>query len=225
MRSAPSSDAPARADQRAEYDAWAATYPAVAHNPVMRAEQTVVEPLLRRLSPRRALDVGCGSGRYLTLLASLGASAVGVDFSFGMLSQSRGARVCADARCLPIRRASVDLVNASLMVGDLPDLRSWTREAARVLRPGGDLVYSDFHPNWTHLGWRRTFRDSAGALHDLPFAAHGLDRHLDALAAAGLSLHLLREATLGADRDPAVRGFRRQWGDPAVIVVVHATRR
>ena len=57
---------------RAKYDLWAATYPPFAHNPVMLAEQSVVEPLLRRLGPRRALDVGTGSGRYLDLLAGIG---------------------------------------------------------------------------------------------------------------------------------------------------------
>ncbi|HZT77525.1 MAG TPA: class I SAM-dependent methyltransferase [Vicinamibacterales bacterium] len=210
---------------RAEYDAWAATYPAVAHNPVMRTEQAIVEPLLRRLAPRRALDVGSGSGRYLDVLAAIGATAVGVDFSVGMLKQARGARICGDARALPIRSASVDLVNASLMVGDVDDLASWTREMARVLDHGGHLVYSDFHPNWSHFGWRRTFRDAAGALHELPFASHTLAQHLGALADAGLSLQLLREPGLADVRDRSVRSFRQQWGDPSVVVVLHATKR
>ena len=230
---------PERVDVRAEYDAWADTYPAVAHNPVMRAEQAIVEPLLRRLAPQRALDVGTGSGRYLDLLASIGARAVGVDFSMAMLTRRAGLRtdarrgspegprytLCADARRLPIRSRAVDLVNASLMAGDVDDLPAWTREMARVLAPGGHLVYSDFHPNWTHLGWRRTFRDAAGTTHDLPFVPHSMDQHLGALADAGLALQFLREPGLADDRDRAVRSFRRQWGDPSVVVVLHATKR
>jgi malonyl-CoA O-methyltransferase len=50
------------------YDLWADTYPPVAHNPLMRVEQQVVEPLLSHIRARRALDVGTGSGRYLPLL-------------------------------------------------------------------------------------------------------------------------------------------------------------
>lgn len=222
---------------RAEYDAWAETYPAVAHNPVMRAEQTIVEPLLRRLAPERALDVGTGSGRYLDVLASIGATGVGIDFSMAMLARSARAQarhvgrgglrygVLADAQRLPIRSGAVDLVNASLMVGDVDDLGAWTREMARVLEPGGHLVYSDFHPNWTHLGWRRTFRDAAGAMHELPFVPHSMDQHLGALADAGLALQFLREPGLSDERDRAVRSFRRQWGDPSVVVVLHATKR
>src|SRR5581483_2602464 len=139
--------------------------------------------------------------------------------------KSRGARVCADARALPIRSASVDLVNASLMVGDIADLAGWAREMARVLVAGGHLVYSDFHPTWTQFGWQRTFRDADGAMHELPFEPHTIEQHLGALADAGLALEFRREPRLVDDRDRAVRAFRARWGDPAVVVVLHATKR
>ena len=213
---------------RAEYDAWADTYPAIAHNPVMRAEQAIVEPMLQRLSPRRALDVGSGSGRYLNVLASIGARAIGVDFSMRMLSRSAGVRalhVCGDANRLPIRSESVDLVNASLMVGDVRDLHSWAREMGRVLAAGGHLVYSDFHPVWSEHDWRRTFRDAAGATRELPFEPHTIAQHLDALAMAGLTVNRVDEGRLVGSFDRAVREFRARWGDPAVVVVLHATRR
>ena len=74
------------ADARTAYDIWADTYPAVAHNPLMRVEQEIVESILSSLRPSRALDVGTGSGRYLPVLASTGAArVVGVDFSMAML--------------------------------------------------------------------------------------------------------------------------------------------
>ena len=221
----PQPAAAARDERRSEYDAWAETYPATAHNPVMRAEQAVVEPVLRRLSPRRALDVGTGSGRYLDVLTSIGASAVGVDFSMRMLTKSRGSRVCADARRLPIRSASMDLVNASLMVGDVDDLAAWAREMTRVLVSGGHLVYSDFHPNWTRFDWRRTFRDAGGATHEIPFEAHALETHAEAVVDAGLTLRTLRECPLVDVGDDAASRFRRQYGDAAVLVIIHATAR
>ena len=180
---------------RAAYEIWADTYPAVAHNPLMRIEQEVVEPLIAHLRAKRALDVGSGSGRYLPLLESTGASIVpGVDFSLAMLTRSTGrARVCGDACRLPFRRASFDLVNASLMVGDISDLAGWTREMARVLSARGHLVYSDFHPSWAKRGWSRTFRAADGVQHDVSFNPHTLDDHLAAIAHAGLHLLAVRE--------------------------------
>lgn len=209
---------------RALYDLWAATYPPTAHNPLMRAEQAIVEPLLRRLAPRRALDVGTGSGRYLDVLAAIGASTVGIDFSLAMLARARRPRICGDARRLPFRSGRFDLVNASLMVGDVADLAGWALEIFRVLRPGGHLVYSDFHPTWTEFGWRRTFRSADGATHDLGFEPHTIDAHLDALTDAGFGVDTIREPRLVGDDDAGVRRFRKQWGDAPVVVVFHATK-
>jgi malonyl-CoA O-methyltransferase len=211
---------------RAAYELWADTYPAVAHNPLMRIEQEIVEPLLAHLSATRALDVGSGSGRYLPLLESTGASIVpGLDFSLAMLTRSAGrARVCGDACQLPFRRASFDLVNASLMVGDVSDLAGWTSEMARVLVTGGHLVYSDFHPSWARRGWSRTFRAADGVEHDVSFNPHTLDDHLSALARAGLRVLMVREPRFRDQSEPSIKAFRRRWGNPPVVVVFHAVK-
>jgi len=189
----------------------------------MAAEQAIVEPLLRRLSAARALDVGTGSGRYLPILVAGGARVVGVDFSMAMLragstgssfaAESAAGRVCADGRHLPFRRGAFDLINASLMTGDIADLAAWTSEAARVLRIGGHLVYSDFHPTWQERGWQRTFRDAGGVLRTIAMEPHAIDDHLDALAASGLRVLAIRE--------PRVTVNRRH---EAVVVVFHATK-
>ncbi|HJZ78386.1 MAG TPA: class I SAM-dependent methyltransferase [Vicinamibacterales bacterium] len=213
-------------EPRTAYDLWADTYPAVAHNPLMRVEQSVVEAMLRHLRGFRALDVGTGSGRYLPLLRATGAAVVaGVDFSIAMLTRGeRAGKVCGDACHLPFRRSSFDVVNASLMVGDIEDLEAWTREIARVLTAGGHLVYSDFHPSWSHHGWSRTFRTAAGALHDVAFHAHSIDDHLSALEHAGLRVRTIREPRFNDDAEPGVKAFRRRWGNPQVVVVFHAVK-
>jgi ubiquinone/menaquinone biosynthesis C-methylase UbiE len=212
------------------YELWAATYPPAAHNPLMRVEQEVVEPLLAHLRATRALDVGTGSGRYLPLLRATGASAVlGIDFSLAMLRRADAARgrVCGDARHLPFPRSAFYLINASLMVGDIADLAGWAREMARVLDARGHLVYSDFHPSWAQRGWSRTFRTADGELHDLAFNAHTIEDHLAALEQAGLRARTIREPRFGSSRavpDPSVRSFQRRWGNPPVVVVFHAVK-
>ena len=213
-------------EPRAAYELWADTYPAVAHNPLMRLEQSVVEPMLRQLRALRALDVGTGSGRYLPLLRATGAAVVaGVDFSIAMLTRgSRAGKVCGDARHLPFRRSMFDVVNASLMVGDIDDLAAWMREIARVLIVGGHLVYSDFHPSWAQHGWSRTFRTATGEMHDVAFHAHAIDDHLAALERAGLRVRAIREPRFKDDGEPGVKAFRRRWGNPQVVVVFHAVK-
>ncbi len=216
-------------EAREAYALWADTYPAVAHNPLMRMEQGIVEPLLAQIRATRALDVGTGSGRCVPLLHATGADSVlGLDFSLAMLAQGAGrSRVCGDARQLPFRRASFDLINASLMVGDIADVGAWTMEMARVLSTGGHLVYSDFHPSWAQRGWSRTFRSADGELHDIAFHAHAIEDHLAALDRAGFHVRAIREPRFGSHTDDADRGiqaFRRRWGNPQVIVVFHAVK-
>jgi malonyl-CoA O-methyltransferase len=210
----------------AAYELWADTYPPVAHNPLMRAEQDVVGALLGRVGATRALDVGTGAGRYLPVLESAGASVVlGLDSSLAMLARcSRAGRVCGDACRLPFRRGSFDLVNASLMVGDVADLGRWAREMARVLAVNGHLIYSDFHPSWKQNGWRRTFRGADGVTRELTYVPHSVDDHLAALEDAGLRVIAIREPRLRESDGSGVGPFRRRRGNPPVVVVFHAMR-
>ena len=189
----------------------------------------MVEPLLAQIRARRALDVGTGSGRYVPLLRATGASVVlGLDFSLAMLRRgSASGRVCGDACRLPFRRGAFDLINASLMAGDIADIGVWTREMARALTTGGHLVYSDFHPSWAQRGWSRTFQSADGETHDISFNPHAIDDHLAALAQAGLRVRTIREPRFGLQRDaaePGIKAFRRRWGNPPVVVVFHAVK-
>jgi SAM-dependent methyltransferase len=206
---------------RDAYGLWADTYPPWPHNPLMQAEQAVVAPLIVAAAPRTALDVGTGTGRYLPHLLEAGARVVvGVDLSLAMLSRHIQAarRVCADACRLPFPDASFDLVLSSLMVGDIERLPDWTREAARVLAPGGHLIYSDFHPAWSIEGWRRTFRSRDGQLVELEYFPHAIDEHLSALKLASLGVRTIREPRLAGRKAPVVialhavkGGLRQVW--------------
>lgn len=197
------------------YALWADTYPPRAHNPLMESEQSVVEPILRSLTPARALDIGTGTGRCLPLLAASGARVVvGIDLSLPMLGHhdDERSRVCADARRLPFADGSFDVVCSSLMAGDIQHPAEWIGEAARVLAPGGHLVYSDFHPAGTAKGWRRTFQTASGRMCELTFFPHTIELHL----------HLLEQAALVVR---AIREPRLERQAPPVVVVFHAFKR
>lgn len=184
-------------DPREAYALWAPSYPALPHNGLMELEQRTLLGLLPDDGVDTALDVGCGSGRYLRLLRERGALRVfGCDLTPAMLLKARTLEpglALADAGALPFADGSFDLVLAALVVGHCPDLARVLGEFSRVLRPGGTLAYSDIHPAGTLAGWQRTFEDASGRRHAVRQHLHLHAEHLRGLHAAGLALDALEE--------------------------------
>lgn len=208
---------------RAAYELWAESYPPTAHNPLMLAEERVVVARLHNIRASRALDLGTGSGRCVPLLARTGARVIALDLSMGMLHRNAHAhRICGDARALPFATGSFDLINASLMAGDIQSLGPWLSELARVLAPGGQLIYSDFHSSWTERGWQRTFYTPTGEECALPRAPHNLADHRTALEDAALTLRSIDDVRLEPTGRWRFRALRHR--SSAVAVVIHAQK-
>jgi len=100
-----------------------------------------------------ALDVGCGVGLTDTYLTPEFAQVIGVDISEGVLERAATANPTAqfrlfDGRRIPLPGESVDVVFAICVVHHLPpeQWRSFAREMARVLRPGGLAVIFEHNP-------------------------------------------------------------------------------
>lgn len=209
----------------AAYDRWASTYLPVPHNPLMQGEQTAMLGLWPDMTGRRALDLGCGTGRYARMLAEDNAAEViALDFSSAMLQQvSVGHRVRANMMQLPFVNGAFDVVIAGLALGHAPAIGCWMREIARVLTGGGYLLYSDFHPEAARAGLIRSFKDEHGRRHTLPHCEYSLAMQLQAAADAALALEVVRELRVGiefretfADSDTF---YRRHHGLPLLLIV------
>jgi malonyl-CoA O-methyltransferase len=194
-------------EPQAAYALWAPSYPPHPHNALMELEQQTVLSTLPNVCGRTSLDAGCGTGRYIRLLRQRGARATGIDLSAAMLSRT-GTERChvarGDIRRLPITSMSVDIVVCGLALGDVPDLDDAVAELARVLRPGGRLVYSVVHPIGERAGWSRTFA-VAGRQNAIATWWHSIDAHRAACVSAGLRILDWKEPVLPeAPQHPAV---------------------
>lgn len=104
--------------------------------------------------PTSFLDIGCGTGRLAEVVSSQapGVRACASDISSAMLCMARQAHgdsidlVGADFSFLPFRDSSFDSIGSSLAFQWADDLESALREAARVLKPGGFMVFSTLGP-------------------------------------------------------------------------------
>ncbi len=154
----------------ADYDRRAAEIPAERYAPAEPAplfirqgiERRVLSELRRAgalpLAGRRVLDAGCGRGQWLADLETWGArraDLAGVDLVPERVEESSarlpGADIRrADATGLPFGDASFDLVLQSMMFSSILDedvRRAAAAEMARVLAPGGLVLWYDFFVN------------------------------------------------------------------------------
>ena len=211
------------------YDRWAPSYPQVPGNPLMRLEQELMLREWPRVAGACALDLACGSGRYTKLLVEGGAaSVIALDFSGPMLARVTGAaRVRATMTRLPFREGAFDAVVCGLAIGHIPDLRPWAREVARVLRRGGTLLYSDFHPEAAKAGLKRSFTDEHNQMHTLPHYGHEIRTQREYVRAAGLGVAALHEGRAGIDlREdfPGSADFYQRWRALPLVLVVRAVK-
>jgi SAM-dependent methyltransferase len=163
--------------------------------------------------PLKILDVGCGAGVFVDMLLDLypRAEAVGVDSSFGMLKRNapvpRKTLLLGDAKELPLRPNSFDLINVDTVMHHLVDFRGYksTLEVIKgflsslqeLLKPGGLLIVHEIYHEYVlrdNLGSRLVYEIST--LHLPPVLAN-----------------LLRYMGMEAANAGVCFLTRRQWGE------------
>lgn len=176
----------------------------------------LTRPATRALVPAlnggRVLDAGCGAGINLQWLLDNGATEiVGVDVSPAMIAIARK-EAPAEQVSLHIANleqpldfldnASFDLVLSSMAIHYIEDLNRLFGDFARLLKPGGYLVFSTHHPynDYKRIGgsyFEARLVTRAGKQGDkeyaLPFYYRPLSAITEGLAQTGFMIERLTE--------------------------------
>jgi ubiquinone/menaquinone biosynthesis C-methylase UbiE len=180
-------------DVRLAYDAAAASYHRLlpdlsAEAPVDRALMVAFAEHVRAQGTRRVLDAGCGTGRLVAALQTLGLEPTGADLSPRMIQIARATNPdasfeVADLSHLPFPDGRFGGVIAwySLIHTSPPDLSATLSELARTIAPGGYFL-TGFQLG---SGTRRIV-DVYGAGHDLAAYLYTPERIGDAMVDVGL---------------------------------------
>lgn len=177
------------------YQLWAHSYTATPHNALMSYEQESMLALMPRLAHKTVLDLACGTGRYGKIALERGAKQIiGIDNSFAMLERATLSSVYqAEMNTLPLADQCVDVVLCGLALGHLPTVAEPVREIARILRPQGVALISDFHPLQFLSGAKRTFTAPDGRIYAVEHYVHLTSTYWRAFKQAGLEVSAIEE--------------------------------
>ena len=170
-------------------------------------------------TPAVVVDLGCGPGSAARAMQRRWpkAQVLALDLALPMLQRQRDegglaralarrlpgvgarvpARICADARALPLAEHSVDLLFSNLCLQWVEDLPAVFAGFRRALKPGGMLVVSTFGPD-TLYELRTAFAHADAVPHVSPFAS--IAQFGDALIGSGFRNPVL-------DRDELVTRY------------------
>jgi SAM-dependent methyltransferase len=127
--------------------AWTAEEPTWG---IFGVPESTVGLLPRELGGARTVELGCGTAYVSAWLARRGALPVGIDPTAGQLRIARQFQdeaalwfplVRAAGEQVPLRSGTFDLVISEYGAAIWADPYAWIPEAARLLRPGGELVF------------------------------------------------------------------------------------
>jgi SAM-dependent methyltransferase len=144
---------------RALWDDWASQYVAPGEESWAAAEprwgiwgvpESQLGVLPQSVAGKDAIELGCGTAYVSAWLARRGARAVGIDNSEAQLATARRLQrqhglsfplLDGDAETIPYPDQSFDFAISEYGACLWADPNRWVPEAARILRPGGQLVF------------------------------------------------------------------------------------
>ncbi len=213
------------------YRLWSESYDAQPDNVVLALELEIFSGLLADapLADQVVVDMGCGTGRHWgELLSGQPRLLHGVDSSPEMLGQLRKRYPDAtlhlrDGRTIEsFPDGSVDLVVSTLMLGHVREVADELREWTRLLRTGGGIVATDFHPEACRAGMKRTFTH-AGATFEVENHPHTLELLRSLFRSMNLGIERFEERAIdaavraGFERQDHAEAYRRGIGTPLVF--------
>jgi len=110
------------------------------------------------------VDIGCGTGRHWKkIYAKQPAKLIGLDVSEGMLKMLKKKHPKAEThkleanKTIPLPAGSCDVIITTLALAHIKNIEQAFEEWGRILKPGGELFITDYHPDALGKGGNRTF--------------------------------------------------------------------
>jgi len=163
------------------YDIWAKNYDAQPGNLMLALDEQVFNGLLTDVSleGKSVADIGCGTGRHWpTMIVKNPEQLTGFDVSSGMLDRLQIkfpqaiTQQITDATFSDIPDAVYDVIVSTLTVAHIENIEEALQTWSRILKPEGDIIITDFHPDALANGGKRTFAHGKAQISVRNFVHH-----------------------------------------------------
>jgi ubiquinone/menaquinone biosynthesis C-methylase UbiE len=202
------------------YDKWAPTYDAQPDNLMLALDEQLFSRLLARISctGKMVVDIGCGTGRHWDKIFNQNPQKlIGYDVSAGMLQQLQHKYPQAHTQLILRDQVSyaearpAEVLISTLALAHIRNLAAAMQQWEKLLKPGADILLTDYHPETLALGGNRTFLYRGRSL-AIKNYVHPLDQVKQYARATGFVLLTFTEKRI----DPAVRPYYEKQNALAV---------
>ena len=152
---------------QAAYNAWAKDYDSQPDNLMLALDEEVFSALLNEVDIANSIiaDIGCGTGRHWKkMFERKPQKLIGFDVSEGMLNMLQQKFANAETYLLvndklsQLQNKSCDIVISTLTIAHIKNADAAIAEWNRILKPGGHIIITDYHPSALQKGAKRTFK-------------------------------------------------------------------
>lgn len=212
------------------YRLWSETYD-TEDNVLATLEEEIFSAFLggASLAGKTVFDIGCGTGRHWAELARRQPRELhGVDSSPEMLSRLRARfpdaqlHLRSEETIQQFGGGCADLVVSTLMLAHVREVDVELGAWARLLKTGGEIILTDFHPEALRAGMRTTFANR-GATFEIENHIHSVKEMESIFQALNLEVISRRERTLDStvrasyERQNRMDVYQKGFGKQLVI--------
>lgn len=149
------------------YNLWAGSYDNQPDNLILRLDEEIFGSYLHEidLSGKAIADIGCGTGRHWEkIFLKKPGRLAGFDVSQGMLDQLKKKYPHAETYLLKEIQSTgnssplFDLIISTLTIAHIKDIYAALQGWDNVLKPGGEVIITDYHPEALKRNAKRTFK-------------------------------------------------------------------
>ncbi|HEV3225035.1 MAG TPA: methyltransferase domain-containing protein [Puia sp.] len=192
------------------YDIWSDSYDCQPGNLMLDLDELIFAGLIKDMDLRnkKVADIGCGTGRHWQkIYEKTPAILLGFDVSPGMLHQLirkfpyAETQLITDNLLKSLSDSYIDCLITTLTIAHIKNIEEAISSWTRVLKDGGDLIITDFHPSMLTKGGKRSFKYEHGSLSVINYI-HPLEKVKKIFRKHGF--HLIRQEERIVDEEVRV---------------------